>query len=700
MKSKGIIIFFLFSVAIAGYGQQITQTVRGRVMDKDSRIPLPGANLIIDGSDPLIGTTTDENGYFTFGKLPVGIYNIKVFYLGYNEVTLRNIQLNSGKEKVLNIYLSETVQNLKEVVVKANVNKAEALNKMATVSVMKFNVDGMDHLAGTINDVARAVSSYAGVSMNPSGSNDIIIRGNSPKGMAWRLEGLDIPNPNHYAEEGSSGGGLSILNAAVLSNSDFFTGAFPAEFGNAYSGVFDMKLRNGNNQQREYSLQAGFLGLDCTFEGPFSRKNPASYLVNYRFSSLAAIKALGINLVGDAIPYFQDLTFKISAPTKHLGTFSFFGIGGVSNVHEEENHFTNDYRTDMSVIGLKNLFFFNQSAYLQTIVAFTASGNNWNFKEPDTNNIFISKAIDDLRYKTSKISMVFNKKINAANLLRIGTQSSFMLYDLVSDRYDYENEKLIPDVNINGSTTLLESFVDWKHRFNRNVTLITGLHSMYLFLNGNYTIEPRIGLKWQFAVSQALNIGLGLHSKMESLSSYFVQEPVHDGPAFLPNKELDFIKAAHFVAGYENLLNENLFLKVELYYQHLFDVPVENSDTSSFSMLNYSFGYTNRHLVNKGTGRNYGVEVTLEKYFSRKYYYMVTLSLFDSKYKALDGILRNTRFNTRYILNVTGGKDFHFGSGTKKRILGVNIKGTWSGGQWATPVDLEKSRAEGYTVRD
>ena len=695
-----ICLFLLFTLTFAFYGQEITQSIRGKVVDKDSQMPLPGASLIIADSDPQIGTTTDEYGEFNFGLLPVGNYNVVVFYVGYEMTTISNVLLRSGKETVLTIALTESVQSLDEIIISGGQNKSEAINKMATVSVMKFNVEAMQHYAGTINDAARVVSSFAGVAVNPSGANDIIIRGNSPRGMMWRLEGIDIPNPNHYAEEGSSGGGLSILNAAVLANSDFFTGAFPAEYGNAYSGIFDMRLRNGNNQKREYSFQAGFVGVDVTLEGPFSKQHPTSYLVNYRFSSLAMIRAIGINLRGDAVPAFQDLTFKINAPTRNLGTFTFFGIGGISKVFEEENTFTNDYRTDMGVLGLKNVFFINKLVYITSIVAYSATRNKWDFKKPDQNNNFTTRATDNLIYQTPKISVILNKKFNARNLLRVGAISSFINYKLLSDRYNYEFNKLVTELDQTGATTLLEAFADWKHRFNEKVTLVAGLHSMYLFLNGNYTLEPRLGLKWQFAPSQAFSLGLGVHSKMESLSTYYAQQIRPDGSVVFPNENLDFIKAMHYVIGYENMLNESLLLKVELYYQYLFNVPVENSDTSSFSVLNYNFGYTNRSLVNTGEGRNIGMEITLEKYFSRNYYYMVTLSLFDSKYKAMDGVVRNTRYNSNHILNLMGGKDFHIGKGLKKRVLGINLKGTWAGGQWATPIDVECSEDEGYTVRD
>ncbi len=694
----GLFIILWLPEVIAA--QEITQTIRGVVVDKDSQVTLPGAQLMIAGTDPPVGTVTDANGEFTFGKLPVGRYNIIVRYVGYETRNIPNVLLTSGKETVLRIELTEAVVSLHEVVVSANQNKADAINKMATVSVMKFNVEELDHYAGTFNDAARTVSSYAGVASSPSGTNDIIIRGNSPRGMAWRLEGIDIPNPNHFAEEGSSSGGISMLNGSVLANSDFFTGAFPAEYGDAYSGVFDMSLRNGNNQTHEYSIQAGFLGLDATLEGPFKKTNPSSYLVNYRFSTLSLFRLMDINLAGDATPEFTDLTFKISNPTERAGTFSFFGVGGMSKVTSEETHHKDDYTTGMWVAGVKNVYFFNNTTYLTSIFAYTGSVNKWDYQTQDTNNAFTSKAIDNFIYQTPKIALSINKKFSARNVLKAGADVTFIRYDLTSDRYDYEIDKLVTQVYQTGSTELLQGWINWKHRFNEKLTLISGLHSMYLVLNGNYTIEPRLGMKWSFRPTQSLNFGFGLHSRMESLSTYFARQTLVDGIPYMPNKGLDFTKAMHFIAGYENLFTENLFFKVELYYQYLYDVPVENSDTSSFSILNYNFGYADRDLVNKGKGRNVGVEFTLEKYFSQNYYFLITTSLFDSKYKALDGVERNTRYNSRFVLNVLGGKDFIIGKGIKKRTLGFNLRGTWAGGQWSTPIDLEQSIKQGTTVRD
>ncbi len=702
MKFQVIIISIILITYFVpqSFCQEVTQNIRGVVVDKDSRVPLPDASLVIVDSDPQSGTTTDHNGEFVFNSIAVGRYDLMVYYVGYEAVTISNVLLSSGKETILFIELTESVIELGEVVFEVEENKSEAINKMAIVSAKKLNVEEAGHVAGSFDDAGRMVSSFAGVTVNPGGTNDIIIRGNSPRGMIWRLEGLDIPNPNHYAEEGSSSGGISILNGAVLANSDFFTGAFPAEYGNAYSGVFNMTLRNGNNHKREYILQAGFKGVDATLEGPFSKKSRSSYLFNYRYSTLAVLRAIGINLYGDAVPDFQDITFKIKVPTKKMGVFTFFGIGGISKVQEEEELFTNDYQTNMVVFGIKNLYFINPSTYITSIFAYTGSKNLFDYKKPDSINTFITRATDKYIYQTPKISLTLNKKFDARNVLKAGVVSNFIGFNLLSDRYNYELDELITEVNHSGSTVLLQSFVNWKHRFNERFTLIAGLHNLYLVLNKEYTIEPRLALKWQLNSTQSLNLGLGLHSKMESLATYYAQITLTDGSVVQPNENLGFSKAGHIVFGYENMLTESLFLNVEIYYQHLFEIPVEDSLTSSFSILNFNSGQTNRSLVNTGIGRNVGVEITLERYFSQNYYFMSTASLFDSRYKAMDNKDRNTRYNGNYVLNALAGKDFILGKNQKKRILSLNMKFTWAGGQRATPIDVEQSEIQEYTIRD
>jgi hypothetical protein len=315
LKLLKIAIGMLLSIVyLNGNAQTLKQTIRGKVVDKDTETPLIGVTLYIENSSPLIGTITDEDGFFSFSALPIGRYNVVVDYIGYEKIIVPNILIGAGKEAVISVELVESVTQVDEVVVKGRKKKGESLNDMTTVSARSFTVEETQRFAGSFSDPSRMVSSYAGVMGEPNGENNIIIRGNSPRGLLWRVEGIDVPNPNHFSNEGATGGPISILNSTTLSNSDFLTGAFPAEYGDAYSGVFDIKLRKGNNQKREYTLQAGLIGIELAAEGPFRKEKSASYLVNYRYSSLDLINKFGINEVGEGIPKYQDLTFNLNIP--------------------------------------------------------------------------------------------------------------------------------------------------------------------------------------------------------------------------------------------------------------------------------------------------------------------------------------------------------------------------------------------------
>lgn len=693
MKTKTLFIFSILFLAISVFAEidKQTQTIRGKVRDFDSKAPLIGVALFIENSDPLIGTTTDLDGQFAFNNLPIGTYNITTQYLGYEPKTAFNVKIGAGKEVVLTIEITEAVVKMEEISITAKKNKAEALNTMATVSARSFTVEETNRYAGGLNDPSRMATSYAGVSADASGNNDIIIRGNSPMGLLWRMEGVDIPNPNHFANEGATGGPIGILNGNVLSNSDFFTSAFPAEYGNAYSGVFDINMRVGNNQKREYSFMLGVIGIDCSAEGPFTKNKNGSYLVNYRYSTLSLLDEAGIVDFG-GIPKYQDLSFTLNQPTEKFGTFKMFGVGGISFINESDSIFDGEFGTNMGVIGLTNTYRFNNSTYIKSTIAATGSDNtslyNRNFKTPNGNDNRM-KWFEDSYVKSSlKATSNITKKINAQHTLKGGFTYSKLFYDMQADIYDVPKEKFINMIDTKGDTDLYQAYANWKYRVTEEITLTTGVHAMMLGLNNNKSIEPRIGAKWQFTPKQSINAGVGIHSKTASVSTYYAK----DTNNVLVNKDLDFARARHYVIGYNNQLGRNVVFKSELYYQDLYNIPVNNEDNGTNSALNADGGYTTSDYVNKGTGKNYGMELTLEKFFSNSYYATTTASIFESKYTAMDGVERNSRFNSNYVFNVLGGKDFKLKSKKCCRTLSVSLKGTWAGGLYYTPIDIEASR--------
>ncbi len=692
------VLFLILLLLVNGfvYAQQLRQSIRGRVIDRDSKTPLIGVNLVMKDSDPAIGTITDNEGNFKFEKLPIGRYDIQAFYLGYEPGFVNNLLINAGKELVLTIELAESVEELEEIIVKSDKQKGEVINEMATVSARSFSVEETKRYAGSYNDPARMAASYAGVTGDPSGNNDIVIRGNSPRGLLWRLEGIEIPNPNHFADEGASGGPIGILNSNMLRNSDFFTGAFPAEYGNAYSGVFDINLRKGNNENREYSFMAGLLGLDCSVEGPFVKGKDASYLLNYRYSTLAMLNGIGIDIAGDAVPEFQDLAFNINLPTKKAGMFSLFGIGGLSKLIEEDFDYKNNFSAGMAVVGLSHTYFIDNNTFIKSTLATTGSINDWSYFERH-NNSFINEANEDFTYRTAKASFSLNRKFDARNTVKIGFIYSNLNFDLQAEDFDFVENRMQTIVQQSGSTDLIQSFATWKHRLGSDFTILGGVHYMRFMLNDNYSVEPRLGFTWQVGRKHTISGGFGLHSKVETITSYFANtNPASDDLEY-GNKNLDLSKANHYVFGYQYRLTPNLIFKTELYYQDLYDVPVSKDTLDSFSALNYSSGFTDRLMKNNGNGYNYGAEITLEKYFSDNYYFMLTSSVFESKYKGSDNVLRNTKYNGNYVFNLLGGKEFKL---KKDKAISVSVRASWAGGLRYTPIDLEQSIAEQETIRD
>lgn len=704
--ATGFLVISLLA-SITASGADLYQTLRGKITDLDSKTPVIGANIIVINSDPLLGGSTDTYGKFRIEKVPVGRVSLKITCIGYEEKIISNLLVNSAKEFVLDIDMTESMVKMEEVIISASQQgKNEVLNEMAVVSARQFSVEETKRYAGAFNDPARMVSAFAGNNTAAEGNNFIIVRGNSPKGVQWRMEGIEIPNPNHFADEGSTGGAINALNSNMLSNSDFFSGAFPADYGNAFSGVFDMRLRNGNNQNREYSFSVGVLGTDVSLEGPFKKGGDASYLVNYRYSTLAILDDLNVVDFG-GVPKYQDLSFKFRFPTKNAGTFSLFGLGGKSNISEDTRDEENDdiildkgdWKADMGVVGLNHRFLFSNSTYLESSISISENGSGGTGEELiEGTNEYRTYYDGNFRNYTAKYMSTFHHKFNAKQKIQIGVIYDRKFYDYYSDVYYEEEDALVREQDSDGNTGLYHGFASWKYRITEDLTAISGVHLMGTEINNKLSLEPRLGLQWAFTPTQSLSAAFGVHSKMESLINYYAINSDDPNHPTMYNQNLDFSKARHYVLGYNNMLSPNLLLKAEVYYQDLYNIPVEDDPSSSYSLINSVQGYTTRKLVNDGTGYNYGIELTLERYFADHYYFMLSSSLFESKYVAKDGIERNSRFNVNYLGNLLVGKEFQLSSGNNKnKVLSVNAKLSLAGGRWYTPVDLEASRESGYT---
>ncbi len=712
MKLKFYLLFSILLFRFANSYCQFSQTVRGEITDKETRRPVVGARIVLVGSNPMIAVLTNTDGKFNIENVPIGRHDFKINYLGYQEIVIPNVEVNSGKQCIINAELEEEVTQ--EVVIKAEKTKDKPLNDMAVTSTRTFTIEETQRYAGALGDPARMAGNFAGVSGSNDSRNDIIIRGNSPSGLLWRLEGVDIPSPNHFAAQGTTGGPVSILNNNVLSNSDFFTGAWPAEYGDATSGVFDLKMRSGNNEKYEYTGQVGFNGFEGMAEGPINKSTGSSFLASYRYSALGIFQAVGINLGPAGVPYYQDLSFKINLPTEKYGQFQVFGIGGISDIsilakNLKPGNFTYGqnnrnvyFGSGMGAIGVEHFWPVGNSGYIKTVLSGSVENHNTKVDTLDTHLNPFNFYNEHADYYRTTIHSMFNQRIDGLNTIRAGiifTRTDFTLHQ----NYYYNIIHSWLDLtHANGSLYFGQAYAELKHNFTERLYLLAGMQYEYQFLNNTYSIEPRAGLKYSLNNISSISLGYGIHGQIQQMETYFTQTQIPGTNNYtLTNKDLGFTKSEHFVLGYDRSLGKDFRLKFETYYQYLFNVPVTIAK-SSYSTLNFgdSYGvYLPDSLTNKGTGRNYGMELTIEKYYSSGYYFLITGSLFDSKYTASDGVERNTAFNSKFTTNVLGGYEFKIDQ-TGNSLININGKCTFAGGRYFTPIDLALSEQYGQFYPD
>jgi hypothetical protein len=679
--------------------QPVTQTIKGSVYDAQTREPLIGATVIILNSEPLKGAATNVDGTYTLDRVRVGRHSLQVNYLGYEPLIIPEIQVTSGKEVVLDVGLKEVLSEMEGIVVTPSIRKDKPLNTMATVSSRSFSVEETRRYAGGIDDPARLVSAFAGVTVGNVQDNAIIVRGNSPRGVSWRIEGVEIPTPHHFTGGNVAGGGMvTLFSSQMLANSDFHTSAFPAEYGNALAGVFDMNFRNGNNDRREHTIQAGVLGIDVSSEGPLSSGSNGSYLFNYRYSTLGLLTDFNIVDTEQEFRY-QDLAFKVNLPTRKAGTFSVWGIGGIdygSESHEMDvalwetdwDRVSFDWDIQMGAVGLTHMLVTGRRTYLTSTLAATGLSNIMKTERLDDDLL----ARPDLRTtdNSGKISLgtSVNHGFGPGHSIQSGITLKRLSYNLdINSTIDSRPDTYRNIVDNRGSSHALELYTQTSHELSGGITLNAGINAGYFALNNTLSLDPRFGLAWELNPGHSMSLGYGSHSQMEELKVYLVRNE-ENGSVTYPNKDLGLSKAHHFVLGYDWQITDILRLKVEPYFQYLYDAP--GIADSSYSMINYKqdWAFSNA-LENNSIGRNYGVDVTFERFLNNDYYFLITGSGFQSEYKADDGVWRDTRYNKKFVANALVGREFWFKDNT--RVLGVNARINYVGGERVSPVLMEKS---------
>ena len=684
------------------------QTLRGAVTDAISGEPLIGAAVRIPELDG-VGAATDIDGQYRIELSKPGRYTVEASYIGYETCVMKEQLVVGAKDNVVNITLRENNRELSEVVVRPRVNKEATVNPTVLAGGLMLSMEEATRFAGGGNDPARLVSAFAGISASSNG-NGVSVHGNAPQMMKYRVEGVEVFTPNHYNDFYEAGFGMvSALNANVVGNSDFFVSTFNANYSNSLSGVFDMKMRAGNNSRHEHLIQVGTVSEEITSEGPLSKKSNSSYIVNYRYGFTSLANKMKIIDYGSEFD-FQDFSLKLNFPTKKAGTFSVFALGYFDSA--------DDYMPDIEDIstiydaskqkgslygllgGASHRIHFGNKWTWRTTLAYNAQHvksdiGYWDMLRDADNVLTVPVAYAEphrvVPYSHQKmnedrllVNTELSKQVTARWLLQVGAEYSHRFFDLgySSTDYVYSAASFTDLVKAKGDTGLGNVF--WQ-----NVVKPSAYFSMNLGVTANYfafsddvSVEPRVSMKWEPNSRNSLSLGYGIHSMIERLDAYFYEE---NGK--LLNKDLGFSKAHHLLATYRYMFNENLNLRLNAYWQYGFDTPV-GVNGSTFCAVNRFMNYFDEPLVNDGNTRNYGADVTLEQYMNHGFYGQVNVSVYKSEYRGQDKVWRSQLYDRGYMVKVLGGKEWMVGKG-RQNVFNISAKYTVQGGLRYTPMDVD-----------
>lgn len=642
---------------------QNTQTVKIHLSDRQSRLPVEGANVSIPKY--ALSASTDAGGNVRFDGVPLGRLEVEVSSVEYGKYIYRELLLENARQLVLDLELQATGKELEEVKVTSSAPSTSAL-----MSVESITAEQIMRFPATFFDPARLAMSFSGVANTNDQANNVSVRGNAPEFVQWRMEGVEIVNPNHLSNAGmfsdkpaAVGGGTNILSAQMLGNMNFLSGAFPAGYSNALAGVFDMNLRNGNSEEYQHVTQAGLIGVDLSSEGPINKKKGSSYLVNYRYSFTGLLALAGVNFGGEAIT-FQDLAFNLNFPTRKAGTFTVFGMGGASsNIFAPDTDSTKwesskdlsnvDFYGRMGLLGAKHSVKIFRKWNLRSVLVNSALENLRNSYSGNENVDYDYAAKNYLSFSTA-----LSGDLNALWAVNAGVQVShqFNKFNYIdSDQifYSFDNLLVQPYLRITNRR---------RARFNYNA----GFVSPYYSYSGSQYLEPRLSADYTLTAGHKVKVAYGLHSQVVSNRVAF----------YLPYKPA---RSHHFTLGYQFDPDTRQSFTAELFYQNMFNLT--RFDSLYVSVLNgYEIGdFTNGDYVlnQKNQGRNYGVELNYKHYLDNGFFALLNTTFYKSQFKAFDHKFYDTRYAGNYIFNATAGKEWEKTGG---KLWGLNARLNWVGG--------------------
>ena len=682
------------------------QTLQGTVTDAISGEPLTGAAVYIVGLQK--GSTVDSVGDYSIRDIPVGRYTIECRQLGYETQQQVEVQINSNHATVVDFRLMVMPKMLEGVTITVQVNKARALNPTAVAGTKMISVDEAKRYGGAFDDIARVVKHNVGT----TGSEDntsLSVHGNPTYTTVFRIDGVEMPSPNHFDGTGDFGTGkISALHTDLLANSDFYTAAPVAEIGNSLGGVMDLNLRSGNKKEYEHSARLSILGLDVTSEGPINRVSGSSYIFSYRYGLTKLANDMGVSILeGDQADY-QDLYFKLNYPVGKRGTISVWGLGlwdhgymlveGVDqddwegSLYDQEDWydkistlmggvtydqpFGDGWRLRANLAAANRRYQARDGYYMFSLSGDTLNVYNrqhlaWGPATPyasmDNETLWLTAAA------------ALQKRFSDNYLQKTGFQVRSISYSQSLKRAaNIYSGFLIPLAEGNAWGWQLDLYGDNNFRYD-HWTFNAGLHVQGWTLANDYDLQPRLSAEWRPASGHTFSVGLGRTSRIENMETLL---------AATGNLELKMVRSNQAVLGYKWQPRNELCFNIEAWGEYLTNVPV--SPTGTYCIFNRRLFYTTEPLVSEGHGRNLGIGFNIEHYMTKGYYFQVNASIFKSEYRAIDKVWRHTLYDRGWAVNAVGGKEWVLGN---KRTLSVNIAGTMMGGLRATPFDEDASAA-------
>ncbi|HYG03283.1 MAG TPA: TonB-dependent receptor [Chryseosolibacter sp.] len=688
---KGLLATIIFISALT-VEAQVNSVVRGRVTDQFDK-PLPGATVSLQ---PSLTTTSDESGTYSM-SIPAGRYTIKVTFTGF-KTEKHELLVIAGKQSVVNFRLMPGETLLDVVEISGGARELSGLQSLSIEKALRIPANYLDPV--------RALTAYPGVIATSDQNNSIMVRGNSPNGLLWRLNGLDIVNPNHLSNAGTlsdrpaaNGGGVNILSAQMLGHTDLYAGYIPARYGNTLAGVIDMSMRDGNRNNFEYTAQASLIGLDLAAEGPISKSGTTSMIANYRYSTVGLLSSVGVNF-GDEEIAFQDVSFSIADAKPSGERLAFFGFFGDSRNQfdrkkpaewqEDKDRYNIDF--DALTYGL------GWTYEKPTRSGKLKMGAAWSSSDQEREAIVsdeiphLQKTLVRDQYATENglfsSSIGYDMEIGDKSMLRFGVMTNY-----ISSTYDVLRAKACiicasQEVNAVKGTMeglLLQPFVSWHSQIGKFVSLDMGTRFLYFTYNDTKSIEPRLNFTIDRHQRSEWNVGYSLISQQQLSQVYLTPG----------NSLLDFTRSHHLDASHRYKISDMAFVRTGAFYQYIFDIPVERT-SSSFSALNLLEALPPDDLISSGTGKNYGVDISVENHFFERSYLIAGGTYYESKYTGSDQIERNTPFNGNFTLNGVYGTEWNKPS--RNRTIAFNSRVLYIGGLRFSTIDIPESQSSGETI--